>query len=83
MKKWAAALAIALLGADIIGRILLVITGLYPTETMKNLLSMVTGTTIVAVLTMYIVLSRKSFGSINRAVPQSLQIELIGAQVSW
>ncbi len=83
MKKWAAALAIALLGADIIGRILLVITGLYPTETMKNLLSMVTGTTIVAVLTMYIVLSRKSFGSINRAVQQTLQIETIVAQVSW
>lgn len=61
MKKWAAALAIVLLGADIVGRILLVATGLYPTDTMKNTVSIVAGTIIVALFAIYIGLKRRSF----------------------
>jgi hypothetical protein len=61
MKRWAAGLAIVLLGADIAGRILLVATGLYPTDTLKNMLSIVAGTVIVAILAIYIWLKRRSF----------------------
>ena len=35
MKKWAAALAMVLLGADIVGRVVLVLTGLYPTNSLR------------------------------------------------
>jgi hypothetical protein len=36
MKKWAAALAIALLAVDIAGRIALVVAGLYPTSLLSG-----------------------------------------------
>jgi hypothetical protein len=61
MKKWAAALAIALLGADIVGRIALVVTGLYPTDSLKNTLSIIAGTIIVAIVALYIGWKWKSF----------------------
>ena len=61
MKKWAAVLAIVLLGADIAGRILLVATGLYPTNTLKNTLSIIAGTVIVASFAIYIWLKQRSF----------------------
>ena len=61
MKRWAAALAIVLLGADIAGQILLVSTGLYPTDTLKNALSIIAGTVIVAMFAIYIGLKRRSF----------------------
>ncbi|HET9920461.1 MAG TPA: hypothetical protein VFQ30_11505 [Ktedonobacteraceae bacterium] len=61
MKKWAAALAIVLLSADIIGRVVLVLTGLYPTNSLKNTLSIIAGTIIVAIVVLYIGLKRKSF----------------------
>ena len=61
MKKSAATLAIALLVADIVGRIILVVTGLYPADTLKNTFSIIAGTIIVAVFTVYVGLRRKSF----------------------
>ena len=54
MKKWAAALAMILLGADIVGRIVLVLVGLYPTDSLKNTLSIIAGTIIVALVALYI-----------------------------
>lgn len=61
MKKWAAALAIVLLGADIVGRVVFVLTGLYPTASFKNTLSIIAGTVIVAIVAVYIGLRWKSF----------------------
>lgn len=61
MKKWAAALAIILLIADIIGRVALVVTGLFPTDTPKNTFSVVAGTVIVALFAVYIGWRWRSF----------------------
>ncbi len=61
MKKWAAALAIVLLVADIIGRVALVLTGLYPTDSLKNTFSIIAGTVIVALFAIYIGWKWRSF----------------------
>ncbi len=61
MKKWAAALAIVLLGADIVGRVALVVTGLFPTDSLKNTLSIIAGTAIAVIFAIYIGLKWKSF----------------------
>jgi len=61
MRMWAATLAIVLLGADIVGRVALVLAGLYPTDSLKNTLSIIAGTTIVAIVALYIGWKWKSF----------------------
>jgi hypothetical protein len=61
MRKWAAKLAIALLLADILGRIGLVVTGLYPTDSIKNTLAIVVGTMTVAIFAIGIAMHWKSF----------------------
>ena len=61
MKKWAAGLAIVLLVADIIGRIALVVSGLYPTNTVKNTFAIIAGTAIAALIAIYIAWKWKSF----------------------
>jgi len=54
MKRRAAVLAIVLLITDIIGRIAMVSTGLYPVESLKQILAMILGTSIVAAFAVYI-----------------------------
>ena len=54
MKKWAAALAIVLLIADIIGRIALVMAGLYPVDSFEQTFAIVMGTAIAAIFAIYI-----------------------------
>jgi hypothetical protein len=61
MKRWAAALAILLLIADIMGRIAMVVTGLYPVDSFKQILAIVLGTSIVAIFAVYIRLKWSSF----------------------
>jgi hypothetical protein len=61
MKKWAAALAIVLLAADIGGRVALVATGLYPTNSARNTFSIIAGTVIAALFAVYIGWRWKSF----------------------
>ncbi len=61
MKKWAATVALILLSIDIAGRILLAVTGLYPTDTAKNTFSLIGGTLIVALVAFYVAWKRKSF----------------------
>jgi hypothetical protein len=61
MRRWAAVLALVLLGADIVGRLVLVFTGLYPTSSLKNTLSVIAGTLIVALVALYIGWKWKSF----------------------
>jgi hypothetical protein len=54
MKKWAAAVAIVLLGADIIGRIALAATGLYPLNSFLQVFAIIAGTAIAAIFAIYI-----------------------------
>jgi hypothetical protein len=61
MRKWAAALAIMLLGADIIGRAALVVVGLYPIDSLKNTLGIIAGTVIAVIFAIYIGWKWKSF----------------------
>ena len=61
MKKWAAAMAIVLLGADILGRIALVATGLYPTDSLKQTFAIIAGTAIAAIFAVYIRLKWQAF----------------------
>ena len=61
MRRWAAALALVLLGADIVGRLVFVFTGLYPTNSLKNTFSIISGTVLVALVALYVVWKWKSF----------------------
>ncbi len=61
MKKWAAALAILLLGADIIGRVSLVAAGLYPLNSSEQVISIIAGTGIAIIFAIYIGLKWNSF----------------------
>jgi hypothetical protein len=54
MKKWGAALAIVFLAADVIGRIALVITGLYPLNSLENVGAIIIGTAIAIAFAIYI-----------------------------
>ena len=62
LKRWAAVLAIVLLGVDVIGRLTLVVTGLYPTNSPKNTLSIVAGTLLAVIFAIYIGWKQRSFG---------------------
>lgn len=66
MRRWAAALAIVLLAADIVGRVALVVTGLYPTDSPKNTFSIIAGTLIAVLFAIFIGWRWKSF---SRKVP--------------
>ena len=61
MKRRAAAFALLLLAIVIIGRIVLVASGLYPSNSAENTLAIIAGTTIVAVFAGYIALKWRSF----------------------
>ena len=54
MKRWAAAMAIVLLCADIVGRISLVATNLYPLNSTENVIGIVAGTAIATIFAIYI-----------------------------
>jgi hypothetical protein len=60
LKRWAATAALVLLSVDIVGRILLALTGLYPTDTAKNTFSLIAGTLIVVFVAIYIAWKRRS-----------------------
>jgi hypothetical protein len=61
MKRWAAAAAVVLLGADILGRVGMVAAGLYPFKGM-NATGIVGGTAIAAAFGVYIGIRWKTFG---------------------
>ena len=61
MRKEGAALAIALLGADIIGRVALVVVGLYSTGSLENALGIIAGTVVAVIFAIYIGWKWKSF----------------------
>lgn len=60
-KKWAAALAILCLVADVAGRIAMIVTGLYPLNTPRQIFAIVLGTMIAVIFAIYIVLKWKVF----------------------
>ncbi len=63
MKRRAAAVALLLLAAVIVGRVALVVSGLYPTDSPENTLAIIAGTTIVALFAVYIALKWRSFSA--------------------
>ena len=60
-RKWAATTAIVLLIIDIIGRITMVITGLYPVDSAKQTFAIIAGTLIAALFAFYIGMKRNDF----------------------
>jgi hypothetical protein len=61
MKKWAAQLAMICLAAVIVGRIALVMTGLYPLTSFLQDISIIIGTALAIIFAVYIALKWKSF----------------------
>ena len=62
MKKWAAWLAMVCLVLVIVGRIVLVLTGLYPLTSFLQDISILIGTAIAVIFAIYIGLKLKLFG---------------------
>jgi len=60
--KWAAVIAIVLLCGDVIGRIVMVITGLYPINSFLQTFAIIVGTLIAAFCAVYITLKLRFFG---------------------
>lgn len=60
-KKWAARIAIVLLCGDVIGRIAMVVTGLYPVNSFMQTFAIVVGTSIAAIFAVYIGMKLKFF----------------------
>jgi hypothetical protein len=54
LKRWAAVLAIVLLIADVVGRVALVVTGLYPTKSIENTFSIIAGTLLAIFFALYV-----------------------------
>jgi len=61
MRRWAAWLAIGCLVVDVIGRLAMVVTGLYPTGSLKQVLAIVVGTALAVLFALYIWHKRDSF----------------------
>ena len=53
-KRWAAALAIVLLAGDLLGRVILMITGYYPLGSALQVLAIILGTLMALVFALYI-----------------------------
>jgi len=54
MRRAAAALAIMLLIADILGRLALVVTGLYPLNSLEQVIGIIGGTALAVIFALYI-----------------------------
>jgi len=61
MKKWAATLAIGCLAADVVGRIAMVFTGLYPVDSPAQTFAIVAGTAIVVAFAIYLIAKWPAF----------------------
>jgi hypothetical protein len=61
MRKWAAMLALACLMIVIIGRVTLVVSGLFPLDSFEQTFAIVAGTTIAIIFAIFIVLNLKYF----------------------
>jgi hypothetical protein len=61
MKRWAATVAIACLAVDILGRIAMVVTGLFPINSAYQTVAIAIGTIVAAAFGLYIWTKRTSF----------------------
>ncbi len=61
MRGWAARAAICCLTVDVVGRLAMVATGLYPTDSVKQVFAIVAGTALAAVFAFCIWRRRDSF----------------------
>ncbi len=61
MKRWAATLAIGCLAVDILGRIAMVVTGLFPINPVYQTVAISIGTIVAAAFGLYIWAKRNSF----------------------
>ncbi|MGO9388682.1 hypothetical protein [Rhodoblastus sp.] len=61
MRKWAAALAMVCLVADVVGRIAMVLTGLYPVDSPAQTFAIVTGTAVVVAFAIHILSKWRAF----------------------
>lgn len=61
MKKRELVLAMILLGIDVLGRILLILTGFYPTNSFKQVFAIILGTAIVIIFAIYAWSQRNKF----------------------
>ncbi|MGA7807470.1 hypothetical protein [Bradyrhizobium sp.] len=61
MRRWTATLAIACLAADLVGRVAMVLTGLYPVESPRQIFAIVTGTGVVVAFAIYILSKWRAF----------------------
>ena len=60
-KKWAVVIAIILLCGDVIGRVSMILTGLYPVNSFKQTFAIIVGTGIAVIFAIYIGWKWKSF----------------------
>ncbi len=60
-RSWAALLAIILLCGDVLGRIAMVVFGLYPLDSFRQSFGIIVGTVIAAFFAVYVGLKLKSF----------------------
>jgi len=61
MRRWAARVAIGCLTADVVGRLAMVATGLYPTSSVKQVFAIVVGTALAALFAFCVWHKRDSF----------------------
>jgi hypothetical protein len=61
MKRRALVLAMILLGIDVVGRVVLVLTGFYPTNSFKQGFAIILGTAIVILFAIYVWSQRSKF----------------------
>jgi hypothetical protein len=59
--RWAAIIALVLLGGDVLGRVGMVLFGLYPMDSFRQVFGIVAGTVIAACFAVYVGLKLKSF----------------------
>jgi hypothetical protein len=61
MRRWAALTAIVLLCGDVLGRVAMIVTGLYPLDSFKQSFAIFVGTAIAIFFAIYIPLRMKVF----------------------
>jgi len=73
LKKWGFVLAIIFLVLDILGRLSLVATGLYPLNTAENIYGIISGTGIALIIAVYIYSRRSLFAETKSKHQSSMQ----------
>jgi hypothetical protein len=61
MRRWAAVIAVVLLCGDVLGRVGMVLAGLYPVDSFRQTFAIVVGTLIAVFFAVYILVRIKAF----------------------